>query len=148
MKYEAKNTEGNDRISEMTGRPKKIGREVKTPAKSKKKTLSTKTPVEKKTAEKLRKKNFTSVDLFVKITVDRKIVDRKTVVCEHQVKTPLKTRSGRKSVDTPLKTPVKEIKSHAKDRGVSQTKSLKKGKKKKESLEQTAMRLKLVKVKS
>ena len=113
MKYEAKNTERNDRKSEMTGRPKKIGRQVKTPAKSRKKTLSTKTPVEKKTAESLTKKNFTSVDVFVKMTVGRKIVDRKTVGCENQVKTPLKTRSGRKSVDTPLKTPVKEIKPKA-----------------------------------
>ena len=42
---------------------------------------------------------------------------------------------------------MRHIRSHTKDGGVSQTKSLKKGKRKKNSLERTTVRLKIVKLK-
>ena len=81
------------------------------------------------------------------IVIDRKktfiVSDEK----EKLVKTPAKERKDRKSVSTPLKTPGKEVKAHAKGGRGSQVKSLKRGKKQ-ESLEDTAKRLKLVKLKN
>jgi transposase len=81
------------------------------------------------------------------IVIDRK----KTVILsdekENLVKTTAKERKDRKTVSTPLKTPGKEVKAHTKGGRGSQVKSLKRGKKT-ESLEDTAKRLKLVKLKN